>query len=318
MKKQLITGKWNFCIVAFCIQMLYLYGCSAQKVVQQEGTATSTDGAPVYYKTFGKGKPLLIINGGPGMNSQGFEGLAKQLSRNNKTIIYDQRGTGKSVLKTLDTNTITLERMIQDMESLRKELKIEKWVVLGHSFGGMLASQYATLHPECIEKLILSSSGGIDLQLLTYVSASINSKLSKTELDSVQYWTNKIENGDTSHHARLGRGRSLAHAYVLNKDYLPTIAERLTQGNAEVNRLIWRDLQKVNFDCAEKLRAFKQPVLIIQGKEDIIKEETAEKAKKALVNSRIVLLDHCIHYGWLDNKERYFGEINSFLAEDDS
>jgi proline iminopeptidase len=290
--------------------MVLFISCSNQK----EGTATSTDSAPVYYKTFGKGKPLLIINGGPGMNSQGFENLAIRLSQNNRTIIYDQRGTGKSVLKRLDTSTVTMQLMMDDIESLRKELNIEKWSILGHSFGGMLASQYATLYPERIEKLILSSSGGIDLNLLTYVNQAISSKLTQTQLDSVDYWTKKMDEGDTSHYARLGRGRNLASAYVWNKNYLPVIAERLTQGNGTINQLIWRDLQKTDFNCAAKLKTFKQPVLIIQGKDDIIKAETAERAHTAFSNSKVILVDHCIHYGWLDNEEVYFKEVNSFLA----
>ncbi|CAN5380652.1 alpha/beta hydrolase [soil metagenome] len=281
---------------------------------QKDGYAISKDNTPIYYKTFGDGKPLLIINGGPGMNSEGFESLAKQLSENRMTIIYDQRGTGKSALPILDSTTISMQLMIDDIESIRKTLKIEKWSVLGHSFGGMLASYYATQNPESIDKLILSSSGGIDLGLLNYVNESINSKLTKSQLDSVSYWNEKINAGDTSHFAKLQKGKNLAHAYVIDPKYLPVIAERLTQGNPTVNQLIWNSLFSIQFDCAEKLKTFDHPVLIIQGKEDIIHSETAEIAHKVLKHSKVVYMEHCIHYGWLDNEKVYFREINSFLA----
>lgn len=248
------------------------------------------------------------------MNSDGFEGLAKILSKDNQAILYDQRGTGRSVLKTSDSSTITMKLMMDDIESLRKELKIEKWSLLGHSFGGMLVSYYATLYPEHIEKIILSSSGGIDLTLLNYVGASITSKLSKAGQDSLAFWNKRIEDGDTSHHARLQRGMHLAPAYVLNKKFIPVIAERLTQGNTTVNQLIWNDLQKINYNCAEKLKSYNKPVLIIQGKEDILKPEIAEKSHQAFKNSKVIFMDHCIHYGWLDNEEVYFKEINLFLS----
>lgn len=277
------------------------------------GFALSKDSTSIYYKTFGSGNSILIINGGPGMNSDGFENLAIKLSKHYQTIIYDQRGTGKSHLTILDTSTITMKLMADDIESLRNKLKIKKWTILGHSFGGMLASYYATLYPENIDKIILSASGGIDLGLLSYVRTSINSKLSKTDLDSVNYWTEKIDMGDTSHFARLERGKHLAPAYVLNKKYLPIIAERLTQGNAVINELIWADLRKIKFDCSAKLKKFNNPVLIIQGKQDIIKTETAEKANKAFANSKVVIMEHCIHYGWLDNEEVFFKEVNLFL-----
>ena len=298
------------CKIFFILYLLtFPLWCSAQK----SNFAVSTDHTNIFYKTFGSGKPLLIINGGPGMNSDGFEGVAKKLSTRFQSMIYDQRGTGKSQLNRLDSSTITMKLMIDDIESIRKQLKIEKWFVLGHSFGGMVASYYATQYPEHIEKMVLSSSGGIDLDLLNYVQGQINSKLSSSDLDSVNYWAKKISEGDTSHFAKLQRGMHLAPAYVVDKKFIPVVAERLTQLNSAINQLIWADLRKINFNCAAKLKLFSNPVLIIQGRQDIVKAATAEKAHMALANSKVVYMDHCIHYGWLDNEAVYFQEINQFL-----
>ena len=296
-------------IVFFTALVISTLSCHTQRTE----FANSKDSVEIHYRTFGKGEPLLIINGGPGMNCDGFEGLAVKLSETCQTIIYDQRGTGKSLLPILDTSTITMQLMIDDIENLRKKLKIESWSVLGHSFGGMVASYYATQHPERINKLILSSSGGIDLELLSYVRDAIDSKLSPTDLDSVGYWSDKIAAGDTSHATRLERGKHLAPAYVMDSLYLPIIAERLTQGNAEINQLMWANLRKIKFDCSPQLKSFSKPVLIIQGKEDIVRLETAEKAHALLPNSKLVIMDHCIHYGWLDNPEVYFKEVTDFL-----
>ena len=279
---------------------------------QTEGYAKNNDSSLTYYKTFGKGEPLLIINGGPGMNSNGFENMAKTLSENQKTIIYDQRGTGKSKLAKLNANTISMQLMADDIESLRKHLKIEKWNILGHSFGGMLASYYATVYPNSIDKLILSSSGGVDLTLLKTPNL-IEAGLNQSQKDSLNYWNSKIEKGDTSYAARIGRGRAMAPAYVYDQKYAPIIAERLTQGNSKINGLLWNDMQKMNFDCKAKLENFKNPVLIIQGKEDIISNEIGEIAHKTLPNSKLILLEHSKHYGWLDAREKFFSDINSFL-----
>lgn len=294
------------CFIFFLFVML---GVSAQT----EGIANNGD-AKIFYRLFGTGKPLLIINGGPGMNSNGFAELAQKLSQNNQTIIYDQRGTGKSVLETKDINTISMKLMVDDIEALRKHLKIKSWIVLGHSFGGMLASYYASLFPEQVDGLILSSSGGIDLDLSTYVQESINGRLTKAEYKEVDFWTTKINDGDTSYATRLKRGMALAPAYVVNRKNVKRIAERLTEGNSQINQLVWNDLQKIKFDCSEKLSSFKKPVLIIQGKQDIIKEATALKAHKVLINSNIVLMENCGHYGWLDNPDTFFNEIDRFLS----
>lgn len=295
------------CLLIFSLFQFLVH--AQQDVVIKNGNTS------IHYKTFGNGNPILIINGGPGMNSDGFDGIARMLSQHNMTITYDQRGTGRSTLQKTDNSTITMNLMVDDIEVLRKHLKINTWIILGHSFGGMLASYYATIHPENIESLILSSSGGIDLGLLSGGNLSIQSKLTEEEKDSLNYWNKKIAAGDTSYHARLQRGMALAPAYLYNKAFIPVIAERLTQGNALINTLVWNDMQKIKFDCSKKLSSFNKPVLIIQGKNDVLDEKIAFKEHKAFKNSTLVFLDHSGHYGWLDNKEAYLGAIAKFLSE---
>ncbi|MBQ4818951.1 alpha/beta hydrolase [Aquimarina sp. MMG016] len=267
----------------------------------------------IYYETFGEGEPLLIINGGPGMNSKGFRYIAQLLSKSNKAIIYDQRGTGNSTVKLVNSETITMDLMVDDIEKLRQYFQLKEWTILGHSFGGILASYYASKHPESIKSLILSASGGLDLELLNYVGQNIAANLSEDETKRLQEWTQKINQGDTTYHARLERGKALAPAYVVDKSYVPTIAERLTQGNQTINAFVFQDLRKINYNCTYTLKTFDKPVLIIQGKQDIIDKKTAEKAHETFPNSKLVLLDDCGHYGWLDQKEKYLYEIHTFL-----
>ncbi len=293
---------------------IYLIIILLNVIVYSQTEETINNGnAKIFYRIYGKGIPLLIINGGPGMKSDGFVDLAVKLSKNYRTIIYDQRGTGKSFIENPDTSNITMKLMIDDIECLRKYLKINEWVILGHSFGGMLASYYTSFYPGNVKALILSSSGGVDLELLNDVRNSIDSKLSKKQLAEIKYWGNKIAKGDTSHFAKLQRGLALANAYVYNKKNIPVIAERLTQSTPAITDLVWHDLRKINFDCKPKLISFDKPALIIQGKQDIVDKNIAETAHKVLKNSKLVFLDRCVHYGWLDRPDEYFKQINKFL-----
>ena len=296
-------------IIITCMAMLMMASVIS---AQESGMVISTDSSAIFYRTYGTGKPLLIINGGPGMNSDGFQGLATALSENFRTIIFDQRGTGRSVLKKVDSTTITMELMISDIEFLRKQLGLKSWSVLGHSFGGMVASAYATVHPEVIDRIVLSSSGGIDLGLLDYFRESLNAKLTTAQRDTIEYWAARMD-GEDGRYARLQRAKVLAHAYVLDTTYYPVIAERLTQINPEVNQLMWDNLHRISFDCRNQLRDVDIPVLIIQGKQDLVRPQTAEDSHQAFRNSKIVFMDHCIHYGWLDNPEVYFKEVVGFL-----
>jgi len=283
-----------------------------QTHAQSEGLINNGN-AKIYYRTFGKGSPVLIINGGPGMNSDGFVELAKRLSGNHQTIVYDQRGTGRSLLQPIDDQTISMDLMVQDIEVLRKHLKISQWIVFGHSFGGMLASYYATLHPGNINALVLSSSGGIDLELRTSAGGNIFNRLTKKERAAVNYWQAKIDAGDTSYTTKLKRGMALAPTYVYDRKNVPVIAERLTQSNMRINSLVWQDLEKIKFNCVEKLAGFTQPVLIIQGKQDVVEEKIALKAKTVFKNSTLLLMDRCVHYGWLDRPDLYYPAVENFL-----
>jgi proline iminopeptidase len=298
----------NYFKINFIIIVIFL-----SKIIlgQSEGIINNGN-TKIHYRTFGQGVPVLIINGGPGMNSDGFVDPAVHLSKDYKTIIYDQRGTGKSFINNPDSVNITMKLMLEDIECLRKYLKIKSWVILGHSFGGMLASYYASFYPGHVKAMILSSSGGINLDLLKYGNF-ISSRLSKEELDTLEYWGNKIENGDTSYFAKLQRGKALAAAYVYDKKNIPTIAERLTQRTPIITNLVWENLKRIKFDCTKQLSSFDKPVLIIQGKEDIVNKNIALKEHEVFKNSKLVLIDNCVHYGWLDNPKEYFSEINKFL-----
>lgn len=280
---------------------------------QTEGNIPISDGN-IYYRTFGGGPDtLLIINGGPGMSSEGFAGLATELGKDAFCIIYDQRGTGKSFIKEINNRTITMDLMIEDIESLRKGLGISKWLVFGQSFGGMLGSYYATKHPEKIKGLILSASGGIDLE--AFDDLDVLSKLSNKQRQQFNYWSRQIDNGDTSFNAQLERGKNLAPAYLYHdrKEDVDAIGHRITQSNMTVNNIVHRNMRNINFDCKPELKKFKKPVLILQGTEDIIPVGIAKKTHEILPNSELVLMEECAHYGWLEARNQYFEAIKDFF-----
>lgn len=271
-------------------------------IFQTSGFASSED-VDIHYRIFGSGEPLLVINGGPGFSSEGFTGLAEKLADNYRVILYDQRGTGQSEMATIDSINMTMDLMVKDMEALRKHLNLSEWTILGHSFGGIMANYYISKHPGRVTGLIASSSGGIDLGLLE--DFDITRQLTPSERDSLQYWTNRISEGDTTAYADRKRREFFADAYVYDDKHIPEIAERMTQSNSRINGLIWDDLQRIEYNVSAELSEFHKPVLIIQGKQDILRERTSRRALQTFPNAEWVLLDECGHYGWLDRPERY-------------
>ncbi len=277
----------------------------------QQSKSVESTGVNISFKTFGAGAPLLIINGGPGFSSAGFEPLAQKISSMGyETIVFDQRGTGNSVMQTMDSSNINMDLMAADIEAIRESLKLDNWAVFGHSFGGMLASYYTAKFPDKVNSLILSSSGGLDLELLSTAGEAIYANLTETQIDSLNYWRVRR---DSSEIAALKFAEIYAHAYVFDKKYVPTVAQRLTQGNLALNALVWQDLIRTNYDCKAELETYKKEVLIIQGKEDIVPIELALQAKKVFANSYLALLDSSVHYPWLDQPEKFFLTLDIFL-----
>ncbi len=268
----------------------------------------------IYYQTFGSGTPVLIINGGPGLDSAGFEAVAKTIAvQGYQTILFDQRGTGHSKLASINADTIQLALMVQDIEQLRQHLHIDKWVVLGHSFGGMLGAAYAAKYPHHIEKLIFSSSGGLDLQFRGQIAERLLNNLSLQEQIRMQMYQLRQRSGDDSDSTRDTLAQLRARAYVVDKSKAPLIAARLKVVDMSINSLVFADLEKINFDLKAAFKQFKAPVLVLQGENDIISTETAQTIAGSFSEAELVLLPQCAHYGWLDQPELYYSSVFRFL-----
>lgn len=269
------------------------------------------DEVNLYVKVFGEGNPLILINGGPGMNSNGFNALAEILANTNTVYLYDQRGTGKSVMEEVNEQNMTMEAMVDDLEAIREHFNIDTWIVYGHSFGGMLAYKYAAEHPEHTWAMVQSSSGGMDLSIRENIR--INERLSQTELDSLEYWTDAIEGGDTSENATMKRLYFLASAYVYNDEHIHIIRDRLTQANLEINAMLWEDMVSTEFDQSDALEYFDSPVLILIGEYDMVDISLAEDADDWLPDSELVIIKNSGHYGWVDHPEQYNTVVLNFL-----
>jgi proline iminopeptidase len=108
--------------------------------------------------------PLLFLHGGPGAGSYDFmsfqgDRLAQQLH----VIGVDQRGVQQSDPL---TGPVTERDLIADFEALRETLGLERWSILGHSYGGRLAVRYAVMHAEAFTSVMLENPG-LDIDLAT-------------------------------------------------------------------------------------------------------------------------------------------------------
>jgi len=107
----------------------------------------------LYCEIEGRGTPLVLIHGGPGGTHHYFHPWLSAASQNFSVIYYDQRGCGLSDYK--PGAGYSFEQTVNDLEKLRKALSIDKWIVLGHSYGGAIAQFYTIKYPEAVSGMIL-------------------------------------------------------------------------------------------------------------------------------------------------------------------
>lgn len=266
------------------------------------------------YKVFGKGEPLLVINGGPGISSSGMETLAQGISKKGyQVIIFDQRGTGKSKLKEKSSTTINIDLMINDIEELRKYLRIQKWNILGHSFGGLLATMYYEKYSENVNKLIFVSSAGLNMDFTKYLNLRIRQNLSSAQRDSLDFFQTKVDNGEGTTVNRKKRSFYLAHAYLYKTNAINVVAKRILSIDYKVNSIVLQDLFDRKINYGKKFINSTTPVLILNGDHDIISNDTAIEIKNAFGNSTLIILNDCSHYGWLDNPNEFYSILFKFL-----
>ncbi|WP_228852718.1 alpha/beta fold hydrolase [Aegicerativicinus sediminis] len=287
---------------------------STSLCLSQKSQTIPIEGGKLHYTTYGKGDPILIINGGPGFNSNGFQPLAKKLAEMGyMAILFDQRGTGGSTLDIADETTITMDLMVKDIETLRQHHSIKDWIIFGHSFGGMLGSYYVSKYPDPVKGIILSSSGGLDLSLLNSAGTNFTQHLTPTERDSLDYYRTKRNQFPNDESISKIYYKLFAKAYVKDEAHVSTVAMRLAQSDMRINRIVWSNLNAINFDVKNMLKSFVRPVLILHGDEDIVSIEVASVAQHTFQNSKLVILNNSLHYGWLDAPNVYFSEIEQFL-----
>jgi proline iminopeptidase len=139
------------------MKTLILLSClilSADMGIAREKRIISSDGVELSVTVRGVGVPLLYLHGGPGSGSYWLEVFSgDDLEQEFQMIYLDQRGVGRS--ESPKNGDFSINRMVQDFEEVRKALGIDKWLLMGHSFGGILQTGYAQRHPEIIMGMIM-------------------------------------------------------------------------------------------------------------------------------------------------------------------
>jgi proline iminopeptidase len=159
---------------------------------------TTSDSVQLFVKRSGIGQPVLFIHGGPGSNSAYFEYTGGNVFEKDAQMIYlDQRGCGRS--SNSAKKDYSLQRIVQDFEEVRQALGIKQWTLMPHSFGGILATEYAYRHPAVIASMVYlnctidvhaSATSGINktLEMLPHIKPEEKAFLQNDTINLFERW----------------------------------------------------------------------------------------------------------------------------------
>jgi len=292
----------------------------------QEGLVDA-HGVLIYYKTVGRGAPLVIVHGGPGASHDYFLPYLLPLARRNRLIFIDERGSGRSE-KLDDPAGYTVENMVEDLEAVRRELGLGKISLLGHSYGGVLAQAYAFKYQGNLTHLLLCSTfhstralNDVFRRMKEAMPADLRGRINAMEKAGLfghgkDYEKNRYT--DDYMKAAWGEGY-FPYLYQRHPDpnYNPT-----DTGNTswDLYREMWGshgefiiDGNLVSVEYADRLSTIRVPTLITAGDHDESDPSIARTMHDRIPGSKLVILPQSGHMTFVDQPDLFIETVNDFL-----
>jgi proline iminopeptidase len=282
--------------------------------------ANAGDGVRIWYTESGKGSPVIVIHGGPGMDHESLAADLAPLAQHHRVIEYDQRGGGRSTLPA-DMAQLTIEHHVNDLEALRKHLGLKKVTLIAHSFGPAIAALYAIRYPENVERMVFLGpipprkgkffeEFGAALQpRLTDEQRKRGAELQKAFATSPdpaavcrEYWAIMTP-------PRLAKSTPLS---VVKSDLCAGPPDAIRYGMTKTNGATFGSLGDWNWTA--DLARVKAPVLVIHGEEDAIPMAMVSEWVTALPDARILRLPHTAHFPHAEQPKIVFPAIETFLG----
>jgi proline iminopeptidase len=287
-------------------------------------------GVRQWYRVAGEGEPggppVVFLHGGPGQGSVHFAALAgPALEPHARMVYYDQRGSGLSQ-KPADPSAYSLPILVEDVEGLRRELGVPEIVLVGHSFGGTLALEYAAKYPRHVAGLVIVDGlwsiplqCGLRLRTLATLRPAAYARVAGDTLaaDGTQRDGCSVE----SRAFASGEERSAYDLEALYPD--PAVRARIDSVNAEHGTVNTGEMGRGLFGSgaleAYHFAAFERltmPVLVIGGRYDgAARPEGLRALAERLPDARFLEYERSGHFPYLDETDRFASDLARFLDQ---
>ncbi len=280
-------------------------------------------GYKVWYRIAGKeedsGKlPLLCLHGGPGAPHDYLEPLEAVASSGRRVIFYDQLGCGNSD-QPHDPSLWTVDLFVEEVGVVRRALGLERVHILGQSWGGMLAMEYALTQPPGLASLIIANSPASIPQWI----AEANRLRAELPPD-VQAALSKHEEAGTTDDPQYQEAMLVFYARHLCRldpwpDCLTRAFEKLTQNPEVYNTMNGPSEFHVtgtlkNWDITDRLGEIRVPTLVGSGRYDEATPAIAEVVHRGITGSEWILFEESSHMPHLEEPEKALQVLGQFLS----
>jgi proline iminopeptidase len=295
--------------------------CFSGNLAAQRIDSVFSDNATIYFQVFGEGEPVYLLSGGPGIDPDYMIRLADTLSTSYEVVLIHQRGTGTTKAEPLEA-FINIALYCRDIHAVKEKMKHSQFILLGHSWGGMLAMHYMTLFPQDVSKLLLVSSGGCSLYFFSYFGDNIDARLSKEQQDSVglflRQYAEVYRSPESTPQQKADVTFSLfrvrGDGYVYDKKNVPKKRLSPDNFNLPVNQVMINQLFRSQWNICDDLSRVATPTLIVIGRQDPVDLETARLINTSIPGSTLEIIERCGHFPWVEQEEKFIEVVMQFLG----
>lgn len=265
----------------------------------------------LHVKVMGHGYPLVLMHGGPGADLytlMSFRPLADRFT----LVFYDHRCNGRS---TGAVESMNFENLTADADALRQALGFEKWAVLGHSFGGNVALEYALRYPRHISHLLLVNSGADFRWPREKAPEELAKRGFSPEIVSVarRHFTGQIE-PDEMFKNLMKLGKAYNPYTGLSK--IPHMMIMGLQTKLQPEALIYAETHFLkDWTVMDRLGEINVPTLVMAGAEDFVYPVEHQKEIAARIpNARLVLIERAGHNPHDEQTAKVIRAIRGFMT----
>ena len=262
------------------------------------------NGTELFYVEVGEGAPCLMMHGGLGFDHTSLHPWFDPLSDVMRLVYYDHRANGRSGRPPLET--LTFEHLCADADALREHLGYEEIAVLGFSYGGFVALEYALRYPERLKRLILVDTAAT-FDFGEEIEANARRKgATQEQLDA-------LEAEVTDETAFRQQIETLLPLYWRRFD--ADLGERLLS-----TTVLSAEAAEAGFALAEgwsvvpRLGEISAPTLVLVGRDDFIcPPSQATIMHERIPNSELVVFEQSGHFPYIEEPEAFFDAVRGWL-----